>query len=207
MLEIDGVIQIHPLRHHVTVEGQRDTEECLTHVGSLPPQMYRRGRRRIDSPGRFFYDRRMTHAAVEALYRAEVTGFVVEASQPAPAAAEPASPPPVETPVSPGDDGGTGLVAPPAPVSDVQLDLKLTHQPGEELAGLTLEVGLLDPAGTEKEHYRIWVDASGLTTGEKRLSYRLEDVPYVEGDRFVASVRTPVPAAERGLYKEFPVAS
>ncbi len=143
---------------------------------------------------------------VRALYRAEVTGFVVEAPEAAAAAPEPA-PPLVETAASPGDDGGTGLVAPAAPVSDVQLDLKLTHQPGEELAGLTLEVGLLDPAGSEKEHYRIWVDASGLGTGEKRVSYRLEDVPYVEGDRFVTSVRTPVPAAERGLYKEFPVAS
>ena len=36
------------------------------------------------------------------------------------------------------------------------------------------------------------IHASGLATGEKRVSYRLEDVPYVEGDRFVASVRTPV---------------
>jgi hypothetical protein len=143
---------------------------------------------------------------VRALYRAEITGFVVEPPQVATPAAAPA-PPPTETAASPGDDGGTGLVAPPAPVSDVQLDLKLTHQPGEELGGLTLEVGLIDPAGSEKEHYRIWVEASGLATGEKRVSYRLEDVPYVEGDRFVASVRTPVPAAERGLYKEFPVAS
>ena len=85
---------------------------------------------------------------VRALYRAEVTGFVVEAPQAVPAAAEPATPPPAETAVSPGDDGGTGLVAPPAPVSDVALDLKLTHQPGEELAGITLEVGDIIITGT-----------------------------------------------------------
>jgi len=68
-----------------------------------------------------------------------------------------------------------------------------------------LGLNLLGADGSEKEHYRIWVDGSGLGSGEKRLSYRLEDVPYQEGDRFVASVRTPVPAAERSLYKEFPV--
>jgi hypothetical protein len=97
-------------------------------------------------------------------------------------------------------------VAPPAAVADVRLDLRLSHSPGDELSGLTLEVGLVDTAGTEKEHSRIWVDAAGMTGGEKRVSNRLEDVPYVEGDRFVASVRSPVPAAERSLYKEFPVA-
>ena len=142
--------------------------------------------------------------SVRALYRAEITGFTVESS-PAPVAAEPA--PAVETAPSPGaDDGGSGLVAPPVPASDVVLDLLLRHEPGEELGGLTVEVGLLDPAGTEKEHYRIWIDAAGAASGEKRVTYRLEDVPYVEGDRFVAEVRTPVPANERILYKEYPVA-
>lgn len=141
---------------------------------------------------------------VRALYRAEVTGFVVEGS-PEPVAAAPASAP--ETAPSPeADDGGSGLVAPPVPASDVVLDLRLRHEPGEEIAGLTVEVGLLDPAGTEKEHYRIWIEAAGAATGEKLVTYRLEDVPYVEGDRFVAEVRTPVPASERALYKEFPVA-
>jgi len=138
---------------------------------------------------------------VRALYASDVTGFVVERP-----AVQPTSPAATAgTAASPAADEGTGLVAPPAPVSDVRLDLKLAHAPGEELSGITLEVGLLGADGAEKEHYRIWVDGSGLGSGEKRLSYRLEDVPYQEGDRFVASVRTPVPAAERSLYKEFPV--
>jgi len=153
---------------------------------------------------------------VRALYSAEVTGFVVErpagAGQPAAPASTPAeSAPPVDSAAQPetapsptGDE--SSLVAPPAAVADVRLDLRLSHSPGDELSGLTLEVGLLDTAGAEKEHYRIWVDAAGMASGEKRVSNRLEDVPYVEGDRFVASVRSPVPAAERSLYKEFPVA-
>jgi hypothetical protein len=155
--------------------------------------------------------------AVRALYSAEVTGFVVErpagAGQPAAPAAVPGEvAPPAdsaaqsETAPSPAGDESSGLVAPPAPVADVRLDLRLRHSPGDELSGLTLEVGLVDTAGTEKEHYRIWVDAAGMASGEKRVSNRHEDVPYVEGDRFVASVRSPVPAAERSLYKEFPVA-
>lgn len=154
---------------------------------------------------------------VRALYSAEVTGFVVErpagagpASATASAPAE-ATPPAdlaaqPETAPSPSGDESSGLVAPPAAVADVRLDLRLSHSPGDELSGLTLEIGLLDSAGTEKEHYRIWVDAAGMAGGEKKVSNRLEDVPYVEGDRFVASVRSPVPAAERSLYKEFPVA-
>jgi hypothetical protein len=154
--------------------------------------------------------------AVRALYQAEVTGFVVErpavvpdpAEAPAPIAAALAPPtePRAGTAPSTAGDEGSGLVAPPSPVSDVRLDLLLRHLPGEELAGLTVEVGLLDTAGTEKEHYRIWIDAAGLAGGEKKVSYRLEDVPYVEGDRFVASVRSPLPKSERSLYKEFPVA-
>ncbi len=140
--------------------------------------------------------------AVRALYRAEVTGFIVES----PALPSPSPAPAAETVPSPSADEGSGLVAPATPVSDIRLDLRLAHTPGDELSGLTLEVGLLDATGAEKEHYRIWVDAAGLGGGDKRVSYRLEDVPYQEGDRFVASVRTPVPAAERSLYKEFPVA-
>jgi hypothetical protein len=159
---------------------------------------------------------------VRALYHAEVTGFVVErpagvaqAAAPAAAPAEtaaidssaPADSAAVpETAPSPTGDESTGLVAPAAAAADVRLDVRLSHSPGEELSGLTLEVGLLDTAGAEKEHYRIWVDAAGMAGGEKKVSYQLEDVPYVEGDRFVASVRSPVPAAERSLYKEFPVA-
>jgi hypothetical protein len=158
---------------------------------------------------------------VRALYRAEVTGFVVE--RPAGAApAAPASAPtetaalatsapvdaaaPPGTAPSPTGDEASGLVAPPAAAADVRLDVQLSHSPGDELSGLTLEVSLLDTAGAEKEHYRIWVDAAGMAGGEKKVSYQLEDVPYVEGDRFVASVRSPVPTAERNLYKEFPVA-
>ena len=142
-----------------------------------------------------------------AHYSAELTGFVVdEPAAPAP------SPQPGATsaPAAEAAAVGTGeaeLVAPPPAASDVELDLRIRHDSPERLAGLTLEVGLLDPAGKEKEHYRIWVDTSAIEPGAPAaVRYRLDDVPYVAGDRFAVEVRRGVPANERAMYKEFPVA-
>jgi hypothetical protein len=129
---------------------------------------------------------------LRAGYTAEVTGFVVD--QPAAEAAATG-------------EGEAELVAPQPPVSDVELDLSIRQDGPERLSGLTLEVALLDPAGQEKAHYRIWVDTPALQPGASGpLRYRLEDVPYVAGDRFAVEVRRQVPPGERGMYKEFPVA-
>ena len=144
---------------------------------------------------------------LRAHYTAEISGFMVD--EPAAAAPSP-QPGVVSAPAAEAAATGEGeaeLVAPPPAGSDVELDLRIRHDSPERLSGLTLEVGLLDPAGKEKEHYRIWVDSSGIEAGASgAVRYRLEDVPYVAGDRFAVEVRRGVPAGERGLYKEFPVA-
>jgi len=140
-------------------------------------------------------------------YTAELTGFVVDQ----PAAPAP-SPQPGTASTGAAEAAATGegeaeLVAPPPPVSDVELDLSLRQDGEEQLSGLTVEVALLDPAGREKEHYRIWIDTAALQPGASgQVRYRLEDVPYVAGDRFAVEVRREVPPGERGMYKEFPVA-
>ncbi len=144
---------------------------------------------------------------LRAHYSAEITGFVVHE----PAAAAPSPQPGVaKAPAAEAaaiGEGEAGLVAPPPAVSDVELDLRIRHDSPERLSGLTVEVGLRDSAGREKEHYRIWIDTLAIEPGASGvLRYRLEDVPYVAGDRFSVEVRPGVPAGERGLYKEFPVA-
>jgi hypothetical protein len=134
-------------------------------------------------------------ARVEELrtrHTATLQGFVVR-QQPAEAlnAAAPAA-------------EGESLVAPPPAVSDVVLDLTLRRDSDERLSGITLEVGLVDPRGKEKEHYRIWIATPTLERGTAApVSYALEDVAYQAGDVFVVEVRAPVPAAERALYREF----
>jgi hypothetical protein len=102
------------------------------------------------------------------------------------------------------EEDGKGLVAPAEVTSDVVLDIVVRHDSREKLPGITVEVELADGARREKEHYRVWIDTPRIERGPgAQVSYVLEDVPYVEGDAFFVEVRSPVPAAERGLYREF----
>lgn len=130
--------------------------------------------------------------ALRARYTAVLNSFVVRQE-----------PPPAGTPGSEGE-GLEGLMAPAPERSDVVLDLVVGHDSREKLAGITLEVGLVDGARQEKERYRIWVPTAGIERGPgAQLSHLLEDVPYEEGDAFFVEVRRGVPPAERSLYREF----
>jgi hypothetical protein len=139
-------------------------------------------------------------AALRARYGATLNGFVVR-QEPAPPATDAAGVPLAATP--PGI-ATAELVAPPPASSDIILDIVVRHDSREKLPGITLEVDLVDADKREKEHYRIWIDTSRLERGPGvQVSSVLEDVPYQEGDGFFVEVRPDVPAAERGLYREF----
>ncbi len=87
---------------------------------------------------------------------------------------------------------------------NAHLDLIVQHDADEMLPGITVEISMVDSAQQEKGRWQLWVDTSGLRKANQlQLTHVLEDVPYVEGDGFAAEVRVPVPAAERGNYREF----
>lgn len=93
----------------------------------------------------------------------------------------------------------------------VLLDVLVRHQPGdsvEPLPGFTLDVSHTGPDRREKEHRRVWVDASRIAPGPGSLvTLTLDGLDVRPGDRFRVEVRNPIPAGERGGYREFPDAS
>lgn len=88
---------------------------------------------------------------------------------------------------------------------DVLLDLVVRNDNVRgSLPGLTLDVTQVDAAGTEKAHWRAWIDTSGIERGPgEQLTHELEDVEFAEGDTFQVEVRNSVPPGERGEYQEF----
>ena len=86
----------------------------------------------------------------------------------------------------------------------IVLDLLIEHDDtGDPLPGITLDVSMADSSGTEKARRRIWVDTSRVGPGGAQTSMELDDLPYQPGDGFFAEVRSPVPAGDRGDYREF----
>ena len=92
---------------------------------------------------------------------------------------------------------------PGAARQQVVLDLMVGWQGGDPLPGLTADVSIADTSGKEKDHRRAWLDVTRVDQGGAQLSIVLDDVPYQAGDGFYVEVRSPVPAAERGEYREF----
>lgn len=87
---------------------------------------------------------------------------------------------------------------------DAVLDVIVQHQTANPLAGLTLDISMVDSAQNELEHWRYWVDTTGLPKANQRpYSIVFEDVAYEEGYGFHVEVRPSVPEAERGEYREF----
>lgn len=137
-------------------------------------------------------------------------GFVVKQTPPppaAPAATAPETLPDAATPAGEATAEEDGiLIEDLLPVrQDVLLDLSVRNDNVRgSLPGLTLEVTQVDAAGNEKEHWRAWIDTSGIERGPgAQLAHELEDVEFVEGDSFHIEVRSPVPPAERSEYREF----
>jgi hypothetical protein len=89
-------------------------------------------------------------------------------------------------------------------IQNAHLDLIIQHDANEMLPGITVEIFMVDAAENEKGRWQLWIDTSTLRKANHlQLSHILEDVPYVEGDGFAAEIRVPIPAAERGGYREF----
>jgi hypothetical protein len=98
------------------------------------------------------------------------------------------------------DDPGTGT-------QRIVLDVLVDWSGSDPLPGLTLDVSMADPAGAEKVRRRVWVETAQLRRGGEQLALVLDGLPWQPGDGFFVEVRTPVPAAERGEYREFGAAA
>jgi hypothetical protein len=92
---------------------------------------------------------------------------------------------------------------PAAERQQVVLDVLVGWDGGEALPGLTLDISMADATGKEKAHRRVFADVSKVDRGGAQISLVLDELPYLAGDGFFVEVRTPVPAAERGDYREF----
>lgn len=100
-------------------------------------------------------------------------------------------------------DGQEAETQPAVPPSkNVLLDISLRHEGAGKLSGVTLDISQADASGEEKDHWRVYVDTSGLAV-EKQITHTLEDVDYTEGDGFHVEVRSHVPPEERDEYQEF----
>jgi len=102
----------------------------------------------------------------------------------------------------------------PEPVrQDAVLDVIVQHDTTSPLAGLTLDIEMVeivrDAAGAvtdeiQRAQWLYWVDTEGLQKANQRpYSVVFEDVDYEEGFAFFVEVRHPVPASDRGDYREF----
>jgi hypothetical protein len=88
----------------------------------------------------------------------------------------------------------------------VVLDVAIRSDARPAPEGLTLDVSIAGPGGQERERKRIWVATPGLGPGGIQVSVPLEGVDYRPGDGYWVEVRSPVPPAERGEYREFAAA-
>ena len=110
----------------------------------------------------------------------------------------------VEPAEAPEAEAAEEVVDEPALIQNAHLDLIVQHDSNEMLPGVTVEIYMVDANEQEKGHWQLWVDTSTLRKANQlQLVHVIEDVPYVEGDGFAAEIRTPIPAAERGNYREF----
>jgi hypothetical protein len=97
-----------------------------------------------------------------------------------------------------------GMAESAAMRQDAVLDILVSTTSRETLPGLTVDVTQADADGNAKETWRVYLDTTDVHRGPgTQITYRLEDVEYQEGDGFNVEVRHPVPAAERGEYREF----
>jgi len=89
------------------------------------------------------------------------------------------------------------------PRQSVLLDIVVHHDSAEKLPGITLDLTQSGADRKEKRRWKVWVDTSSLEPGPgTQVSHPLRDADVQPGDRFRVEVRHPVPAEERGEYKE-----
>ncbi len=100
--------------------------------------------------------------------------------------------------------GDAELMPAPETRQDAMLDVIVQHDTNEPLAGLTLDITMVDDDENEVTHWLHWVDTTGLLKANQRpYSIVLEGVDHQEGYGFYAEVRHPVAETERGQYREF----
>jgi hypothetical protein len=159
-------------------------------------------------------------AAMRGLYTATLQNFVVrDTPQPV---AEVTLVEPAEAAGEEGAEPGEAILEPVPVATKIVLDVLIRNENRENLPGLTLEVAQMAEGGPEqgtwdeivaspqhKASWRIWVDTSSIGRGPgTSVTHLLENVEgYAPGDRFVVTVRHPVPPGERGDYREFAEAS
>lgn len=153
--------------------------------------------------------------ALRAKFEVRLNGFVVrEAPVAAPVAATEATPAPdsaagepAALPAEGAAEAAAGAAPEAAPVAaerDVVLDLLVHNDSRETLPGITVDVSQAGEDEVEKAHFRVWVDTSRIAPGQStQVSHVLEGVPFAPGDRFAVEVVSPVPAEQRGEYREF----
>jgi hypothetical protein len=145
---------------------------------------------------------------IRSRYSARLNGLVVH-QVPQPPVGSPAEPPvevPGEAAEPVADDQAEGVeVLPPVPVAQaVTLDILVSKDGRDTLPSLTLDITQVDVQEEAKASWKAYLDVADVQRGPgTQISYRLEDVEYEEGDGFHVEVRHPVPAAERGEYREF----
>ena len=148
-------------------------------------------------------------------YKAQLIGFIVEADPVLPEASiesaeESAEEPPSEEPTDgaaadAGEGEATGTVEVTVSIrQNVRVDILLQHDSPDRLAGITLDIEMVDSNKVPKNVWKVWVDTKALVKGKAtQFGHLIEDVDYVEGDGFSVEVRSPVPPEERGDYREF----
>lgn len=142
-------------------------------------------------------------AELRSQYEAELNSFV---TREVPQEADLETPVPGEETADEAMEGEEGIIEEDLlpPRIDVILDVIVRHSAREMLPGITLDVSHADAEEVEKNHFRIWVDTSGLAKGETlQVNETFEDVDFEEGDRFFVEVRHSVPPEERSEYWEF----
>jgi hypothetical protein len=100
--------------------------------------------------------------------------------------------------------GDAGSMPAPEVRQDAVLDVIVQHDTREQLAGLTLDVSMVDAEENEIRHWLHWIDTTGLLKANQRpYSIVFEDVDYQEGYGFHVEVRHPLADSELGQYREF----
>ncbi len=88
--------------------------------------------------------------------------------------------------------------------TDVLLDLIVSTDSQDTLDGVTIDYEHVDAGQNAKDSRKLWIDTSNVVRGVgSQVTVVVEDADYVEGDGFFVTVRSPVPLAEQGDYREY----
>lgn len=149
---------------------------------------------------------------IRSRYAAELNGFAVHQVPVAAEGEEPMMPEGAPTGVveeAAEEVAGEEAMPTAEPVAvrqDVILDILLSRESREALPGITVDIEHVgpEPERAVKATHRAYLDTSDVLRGAgTQVVYRLEDVDYQEGDGFHVEIRHPIPAGERGEYREF----